>query len=83
MPEGTTLAQFAAPADGATIGIMSSNKVGPTIADDIKSGSLSAVFLSLDGVFLYFFFRFYNSEKTTKGKINCCINDYRTFRTKS
>ncbi len=37
---------------------MSSQKVGPTIADDIKVSALWAILLSLLGIFLYIFFRF-------------------------
>ena len=40
------------------IGIMSSIKVGPTIADDIKKNSFLAVLGSLIVVFLYILFRF-------------------------
>jgi len=40
--------------------IQSSQKVGPTIADDIISGSLMAVFFSLLLIFLYIFIRFRN-----------------------
>ena len=38
--------------------IMSSQKVGPTIADDIKQGSVWAVLFSLLVIFLYIFLRF-------------------------
>ena len=37
---------------------MSSQKVGPTVADDIVWGALLAVFFSLIGIFLYIFIRF-------------------------
>jgi len=37
---------------------MSSQKVGPTVADDIIWGSILAVFFALVGVFLYIFVRF-------------------------
>lgn len=37
---------------------MSSQKVGPTVADDIIWGSFLAVFFSLIGIFLYIFIRF-------------------------
>ena len=40
------------------VGIMSSIKVGPTIADDIKKNSFLAVFGSLIVVFLYILLRF-------------------------
>jgi SecD/SecF fusion protein len=41
-----------------TYEIMSSQKVGPTIADDIKQGSVWAVLFSLLVIFLYIFLRF-------------------------
>jgi SecD/SecF fusion protein len=40
--------------------IQSSSKVGPTIADDIKSTSLISLVLALAGIFLYVLFRFRN-----------------------
>ncbi len=40
--------------------ILSSSKVGPTIADDIKSSSLLSLILALVGIFLYVAFRFKN-----------------------
>ena len=43
---------------GENIGIMSSIKVGPTIADDIKQNSIWAIFGSLVIVFLYILLRF-------------------------
>ena len=43
---------------GEDIGIMSSIKVGPTIADDIKQNSVWAIFGSLVIVFLYILLRF-------------------------
>ncbi len=38
--------------------IKSSNKVGPTISDDIKKGAIIAIFLSLIGIFIYILIRF-------------------------
>jgi SecD/SecF fusion protein len=38
--------------------LMSSQKVGPTISDDIKTNAVLAVFFSLIGIFLYIFMRF-------------------------
>jgi len=40
------------------IGVMSSTKVGPTIADDVKIGALIAFFFALIGIFSYITFRF-------------------------
>lgn len=56
LPEGMTYEQFTE--DGATIGILSSVKVGPTIASDITRDSIIAVILALLGVGLYILFRF-------------------------
>ena len=50
-----TLQQFSI---GEDVGIMSSIKVGPTIADDIKQNSVWAIFGSLIIVFLYKLLRF-------------------------
>ncbi|MGV8827821.1 MAG: protein translocase subunit SecDF [Breznakibacter sp.] len=38
--------------------VMSSQKVGPAISDDIKTKAIWAVFFSLVGIFLYIFLRF-------------------------
>ena len=43
---------------GEDVGIMSSIKVGPTIADDIKQNSVWAIFGSLVIVFFYILLRF-------------------------
>lgn len=57
LPASLTLEKFR---DGSAegIGIMSSIKVGPSIADDIKTASFWAVLASLVGIFLYILFRF-------------------------
>ena len=57
MPD-TTYEQFVEGADDKQVGILSSLKVGPTIADDILRGSIFAVLGSLLVVFLYILFRF-------------------------
>jgi SecD/SecF fusion protein len=51
-------------------GIVSSEKVGPTIASDIKRDALIAVFLSLLGIFLYIAVRFRNWKWGTSGVIS-------------
>ena len=51
-PAGTTYEQFTAD------NVLSSQKVGPSIADDIKKGAYWAVFFALIGIALYIFFRF-------------------------
>jgi len=44
----------------STYGIQSSQKVGPSIADDIKRDAVLAVLFSLIGIFLYILMRFRN-----------------------
>jgi SecD/SecF fusion protein len=60
LPDGMTYNSFkpGAESDSGKIGVMKSYKVGPTIADDIKTNSVFAVFGSLLVVFLYILFRF-------------------------
>ncbi|MEJ6624708.1 MAG: protein translocase subunit SecDF [Flavobacteriaceae bacterium] len=58
LPEGLTFDAFVNGAEDKTVGIMSSIKVGPTIADDIKKNSYLAVIGSLIVVFLYILLRF-------------------------
>ena len=57
-PDGYTYEQFISSEDNKQIGRMQSIKVGPTIADDIKSGAIYAVLGSLFVVFMYILFRF-------------------------
>jgi SecD/SecF fusion protein len=58
LPAGMTYQEFLDGSGDAKIGKMSSSKVSPTIADDIKTSSIWAVFGSLIVVFLYILFRF-------------------------
>ncbi len=58
LPDGITYEDFVKGSDEKKIGIMSSIKVGPTIADDIKASAIWAVFGSLFVVFLYILLRF-------------------------
>ena len=58
LPDETTYQNFVKGSSEKTIGIMSSIKVGPTIADDIKNNSFLAVIGSLIVVFLYILLRF-------------------------
>lgn len=57
LPAGLTLQEFKA-ADTSHAGIVSSTKVGPTVADDIKTGGMFAVIAALAGIFLYILVRF-------------------------
>ena len=58
LPGGITYEDFVNGSDDKALGIMSSIKVGPTIADDIKNNSYLAVIGSLIVVFLYILLRF-------------------------
>jgi len=58
LPDGFTYDDFKVAGDNEEFGIMSSMKVGPTIADDIKRASFYAIFGSLIAVFLYILLRF-------------------------
>ncbi|TXF79197.1 protein translocase subunit SecD [Chryseobacterium sp.] len=57
LPANLTLQDFKA-SDKGHAGIVSSTKVGPTVADDIKSGGTLAVIAALAGIFLYILLRF-------------------------
>ena len=58
LPNGISYDDFVKGSSEKSIGIMSSIKVGPTIADDIKKNSFLAVIGSLIVVFLYILLRF-------------------------
>lgn len=58
LPAGMTYQEFLDGSGDTKIGKMSSSKVSPTIADDIKKSSIWAVLGSLVVVFLYILFRF-------------------------
>lgn len=53
-----TFNEFTDDDDAKVLGRLSSQKVGPTIADDIKQGSLLAVFFALIVIFIYIAIRF-------------------------
>ncbi len=57
LPADMTLKDFKA-SDESHAGIVSSTKVGPTVADDIKTGGMFAVIAALSGIFLYILVRF-------------------------
>ncbi len=58
LTDGLTYGQFANGDEDKQVGIMSSMKVGPTIADDIKQAAFISVIGSLIVVFLYILLRF-------------------------
>ncbi len=58
LPEGLTYDQFSNGDEDKQVGIMSSMKVGPTIADDIQQAAFWSVLASLVVVFLYILLRF-------------------------
>jgi len=55
---GISYKDFISDQEDKTVGRMSSQKVGPTIADDIKTSSFWAILFSLIIVFLYILLRF-------------------------
>lgn len=57
LPANITLEDFKA-ADKGETGIVSSEKVGPTVADDIKTHGILAVVAALAGIFIYILVRF-------------------------
>lgn len=57
LPNGISLKDFKS-TDQNPLGIISSTKVGPTVADDIKIGGTFAVTISLLGIFAYILIRF-------------------------
>jgi len=63
-----SLEEFTATADNPN-GIVSSEKVGPTIADDIKRDAVIAVILALAAIFIYIAARFRNWTWGTGGLI--------------
>jgi SecD/SecF fusion protein len=53
-----TFKDFSSDDDAKVLGRLSSQKVGPTIADDIKKGAILAVFFALIIIFIYIAIRF-------------------------
>ena len=75
MPEKIAYEDFVVNGDeNKQAGIMSSIKVGPTIADDIKKNSFYAVFGSLIIVFLYILLRFKNWQFSL-GAVSAVFHD--------
>ncbi len=57
LPANSNLSNFKSGAKNG-LGIMSSTKVGPTVADDIAEGGTWAVLAALGGIFIYILVRF-------------------------
>jgi len=53
---GVTYQQFSS--DDATVGILSSQKIGPTVADDIRNNAFMAIVVALIVIFIYIAIRF-------------------------
>ena len=53
-------AQLSTDNDAELLGVQSSQKVGPAIADDIKADAVWAILFSIIGIFIYIFIRFRN-----------------------
>lgn len=58
LPVGLNYEDFTNTTEDSSVGILSSSKVGPSIADDIKSNSAIAIMLALFVVFVYILVRF-------------------------
>ena len=57
-----------------TLGVQSSQKVGPAIADDIKADAIWAILFSMIGIFFYIFIRFRNVSYSV-GSIASLLHD--------
>ncbi|MDR0812046.1 MAG: protein translocase subunit SecDF [Paludibacter sp.] len=68
LKENTTQEEF------ATVYIQSSQKVGPTVADDIKTAAIWAIFFSLLAVSIYIFIRF-SDFSFSAGTMACLAHD--------
>ena len=68
-----SLESFAEP-DGNGVHVTSSSKIGPTIADDIKSSSVYAAIFALILIFLYIFIRF-NKWQYSLGAVAALFHD--------
>lgn len=58
LPKDLSFEKFTSSNTKKDVGVMSSIKVGPSIADNIKTSSFWAVIAALLGIFLYILFRF-------------------------
>ena len=57
-----------------TLGVQSSQKVGPAIADDIKADAIWAILFSMIGIFIYIFVRFRNVSYSV-GSVASLLHD--------
>jgi len=73
LPAGSTIESFKA-ADKDHYGIVSSTKVGPSVADDIKNHGTLAVLIALGGIFVYILFRF-NRWQFSLGAVAALFHD--------
>lgn len=73
LPKVATIDSFKSSGDEA-YGIISSVKVGPTVADDIKTGGAFALIISLVGIFLYILLRFKRWQFST-GAVASLLHD--------
>lgn len=73
LPKDMTLEHFKA-GDNNHVGIVSSTKVGPSVAEDIKSHGALAVLAALGGIFIYILFRF-NKWQFSLGAVASLFHD--------
>ena len=73
LPAGSSLESFKS-ADKDHYGIVSSTKVGPSVADDIKTHGTLAVLAALGGIFIYILFRF-NKWQFSLGAVAALFHD--------
>ncbi|AYO58109.1 protein translocase subunit SecDF [Chryseobacterium sp. 6424] len=73
LPEDAQISGFK-DSGASNYGIVSSVKVGPTVADDIKSGGAIAMLIALAGIFLYILVRFKKWQFST-GAIASLVHD--------
>lgn len=73
LPKGSTLENFKSSGEDH-YGVISSVKVGPTVADDIKTGGAFALIISLIGIFLYILVRFKRWQFST-GAVASLVHD--------
>lgn len=73
LPAGSTMESFKM-TDQDHYGIISSTKVGPSVADDIKTHGVIAVLIALGGIFVYILFRF-NKWQFSLGAVAALFHD--------